>query len=77
MARMQERIISDLEEKLASTPETTSDEFMYQDRAEVEKEVQVAQKLLRDAAPALDTTTLNERCWNVLPYKRYRGADND
>lgn len=77
MARMQERTISDLEEKLAQSPETTSDEFMYQDRAEVEHELEVAQKLLRDAPPALDTTTLNERCWNVLPYKRYRGADND
>lgn len=77
MARMQERTISDLEEKLALAPETTSDEFMYQDHAEVEHELKVAQKLLQDAPPALDTTTLNERCWNVLEYKRYRGADND
>lgn len=77
MARMQERTISDLEEKLALAPETTSDEFMYQDHSEVEHELKVAQKLLQDAPPALDTTTLNERCWNVLEYKRYRGADND
>ena len=77
MARMQERTISDLEEKLATAPETTSDEFMYQDRAEVEKEIKVAQKLLQDAPAPLDTTTLDERCWNIMPYKRYRGADND
>ena len=77
MARMQERTISDLEEKLSAAPDSSSDEFMYQDRKEVEKELEVAKKLLTDAPSALNTETLNERCWNVLPYKRYRGADND
>ncbi|HZJ97561.1 MAG TPA: sulfate adenylyltransferase, partial [Oligella sp.] len=77
MVRMQERTISDLQEKLGNAPEVSSDEFMYQDHAEVEKEITVAQKLLTDVPSAIDTETLTERCWNVLEYKRYRGADND
>lgn len=77
MVRMQERTISDLQEKLSNAPEVASDEFMYQDRAEVEKEIEVAKKLLTDAPSAIDIDTLAERCWNVLEYKRYRGADND
>lgn len=73
----QERIISDLEEKLQQAPETASDEFMYQDRAEVQRELAVAKKLLDEIPPSLCQEGLKERTWNVLPYKRYRGADND
>ena len=73
----QERLISDLEEKLQQAPETASDEFMYQDRAEVERELNVANKLLADIPTSLQAEHLQERTWNVLPYKRYRGADND
>lgn len=73
----QERIISDLEEKLQQAPETASDEFMYQDRAEVKRELAVARRLLEDISPSLSEETLKARTWNVLPYKRYRGADND
>lgn len=73
----QELIISDLEEKLLQAPETASDEFMYQDRAEVERELAVAKRLLEDIPPSLSAETLKARAWNVLPYKRYRGADND
>lgn len=73
----QERIISDLEEKLQQAPETASDEFMYQDRAEVQRELAVAKKLLEEIPPSLCQEGLKERTWNVLPYKRYRGADND
>lgn len=73
----QERIISDLKEKLAQAPETASDEFMYQDRAEVERELRVAEKLLEEIPPALCPTAIKNRTWNVLPYKRYRGADED
>ena len=50
---------------------------MYQDRAEVELELAVAKKLLEEIPPSLCPEGLQERTWNILPYKRYRGADND
>lgn len=71
----QERIISDLEEKLRQSQDETSDEFMYQDKAEVERELESALKLLADIPNSPDPETLQQRIWNVLPYKRYRGAD--
>lgn len=71
----QERIISDLEEKLRQSQDETSDEFMYQDKAEVERELESAIRLLADIPAPTEPSSLNERIWNVLPYKRYRGAD--
>ena len=73
----QERIIRDLEEKLVQAPEIASDEFMYQDRAEVERELAVARQLLEKIPPSLSAEDLAQRTWNALPYKRYRGASND
>lgn len=77
MKDLQERIISDLEEKLLQAPDSASDEFMYQDRAEVERELAAAKKLLEDIPRPLSASGLEYRAWNVLSYKRYRGADND
>lgn len=73
----QERIIEDLKEKLRLAPEQTSDEFMYQDKAEVQRELDAAEKLLTEIPPRLSPEELKERTWNVLPYKRYRGADEE
>lgn len=73
----QARLISDLEEKLKQAPETASDEFMYQDKTEAERELQVAKKLLEEVPSSLCIDGLAERTWNVLPYKRYRGADEE
>lgn len=73
----QARLINDLEEKLKQAPETASDEFMYQDKTETERELQVAKKLLEEVPASLCLDSLAERTWNVLPYKRYRGADEE
>ena len=73
----QERIISDLEEKLSQAPDEASDEFMYQDKAEVERELRAARQLLSEIPSSICPENLKDRTWNVLPYKRYRGADND
>ncbi|MHA6260796.1 sulfate adenylyltransferase [Sporosarcina sp. CAU 1771] len=71
----QEMVIQDLEEKIELAPETASDEFMYQDKKESEKELEVAKKVLEDIPVALRTGDMAYRTWNVLPYKRYRGSD--
>ncbi|MDH4555408.1 sulfate adenylyltransferase [Pseudomonas sp. BN417] len=73
----QERLVSDLEEKLLQAPAQASDEFMYQDKAEVEKELESARNLLDDIPSTISAERLQTRTWNLLPYKRYRGADDD
>ena len=73
----QERLIGDLEEKLMQAPVQASDEFMYQDKAEVEKELASARNLLDDIPGTISAERLQTRTWNLLPYKRYRGADDD
>lgn len=71
----QEMVIADLEEKVKQAPESASDEFMYQDRIEAEKELDVANKILADLPTSLRKDDLSYRVWNPLPYKRYRGDD--
>lgn len=71
----QQMVIQDLEEKVKLAPETASDEFMYQDKDEAERELEVAKKILQDIPKSLRNDDLNYRTWNTLPYERYRGSD--
>jgi len=75
MRKQQADVISDLEEKVAQAPESASDEFMYQDRQEAEKELEVAKEIYDDLAEPLREEQLKNRVWNPLPYERYRGSD--
>ena len=75
MRKQQADVISDLEEKVAQAPEIASDEFMYQDRKEAEKELEVAKEIYDDLAEPLREEQLKNRVWNPLPYERYRGSD--
>ena len=71
----QEMVIQDLEEKVAQAPATASDEFLYQDKEESQRELEVAKKILADIPKVLTDERLQERTWNLLPYHRYRGSD--
>ena len=71
----QKMVIQDLEEKVAQAPENASDEFMYQDREESRRELEVAKKILEDIPKVLADENLTYRTWNTLPYERYRGSD--
>lgn len=73
--KQQEMVISDLEEKVSQAPESASDEFMYQDKEESERELEVAKRILEDIPSPLRSDDLKYRVWNTLPYKRYRGSD--
>ncbi len=73
----QERLIGDLEEKLHQAPAEASDEFMYQDKQEVVRELESARKLLDNIPGLICSTQIQTRTWNVLPYQRYRGADKE
>ena len=75
MRARQEALIADLEEKLRQAPEEASDEFMYQNREEVERELAAAKQLLAEMPKPLSADSLASRTWNQTPYSRYRGAD--
>lgn len=72
----QEMVIEDLEEKVRQAPASASDEFMYQDKAEAERELDVARKILDDIPSTLRSDDLQYRVWNPLPYHRYRSGDD-
>lgn len=65
----QKMVIDDLEEKVEQAPEVASDEFMYQDKKEAEKELEVARKILDDIPSPLRKDEIRYRTWNPLPYQ--------
>jgi sulfate adenylyltransferase len=60
----QNLVIQDLKEKVQQAPEIASDEFMYQDKEEAERELKVAKKIKQDIAKPIHTKNLE-----------YRGSD--
>jgi sulfate adenylyltransferase len=76
MKAHQEMVIADLEEKVTLAPDEASDEFMYQDKKEAERELAAAQLLLNSTPPAPERDALDERVWNPLDYHRYRSGDD-
>ncbi|MFS0577092.1 sulfate adenylyltransferase [Sporosarcina sp. 179-K 3D1 HS] len=75
LRKQQQMVISDLEEKVGQAPTTASDEFMYQDKEEAKRELEVAKQILEDIPKDLRSDDIKYRTWNVLPYRRYRGSD--
>ncbi|WP_405099684.1 sulfate adenylyltransferase [Oceanobacillus sp. FSL H7-0719] len=73
--RHQEMVVEYLEEKVERAADTASDEFMYQDKSEAMRELDVARKIFEDLPSPLRTEQLQYRTWNSLPYQRYRGSD--
>lgn len=72
----QEMVISDLETKVKQAPKKASDEFMYQDQEEAQRELEVARKILDDIPEPLQADDVKYRTWNTLSYHRYRGGDD-
>ena len=60
----QRMVIQDLEEKVKQAPETASDEFMYQDKEEALRELEVAKKILGDIPKVLRASDFDYRTWN-------------
>src|SRR5699024_1842766 len=71
----QEMVVEDLETKVKQASDVASDEFMYQDKEESQRELDVARKILDDIPSPLRPEHLTYRVWNTLPYHRYRGSD--
>lgn len=76
MIEQQDMVIADLEEKVSQAPEVASDEFMYQNYEEAEKELFVAKEIRKQIPIPLNEEDLSYRVWNPLSYKRYRGEDD-
>lgn len=72
MREQQEMVVADLEEKVKMAAEATSDEFMYQDKQEAERELEVAKRILADMPAPFRKESMDYRVWNPLPYDRYR-----
>lgn len=72
MLKQQEMIISDLEEKVSQAPKTASDEYMYQDKEEAQKELEVARQILKEIPKELRQEELKYRVWNIADYDHYR-----
>lgn len=75
MRQQQEVLISDLKTKAEQASDVASDEFMYQDKEETQRELDAAHQILNDLPSALTTEEITYRTWNTLPYARYRGSD--
>ena len=63
-------VVEDLKAKVKQAPKSASDEFMYQDKEEAEKELNVARRILGDIPKVLRPDEFDYRTWNVLSYKR-------
>jgi len=72
----QKMVVDDLKEKVEQASNKASDEFMYQDKEEAKRELEVAQKILDEMPKSIHAKDLAYRTWNLLPYKRYRGSDD-
>lgn len=76
LRKKQKALIAELQTKLATAADETSDEFMYQDRAETERELEAALALLEDMPVNVAVDRMTGRTWNALPYEHYRQSDD-
>ncbi|SFD40588.1 sulfate adenylyltransferase [Lentibacillus persicus] len=70
--QQQKMVVESLVEKVDKASEKASDEFMYQDKDEAERELAVARRIFDDIPSPLRVEELTYRTWNPLPYNRYR-----
>jgi sulfate adenylyltransferase len=68
---IQEELIQALEEKIAIAPETVEDAYMYQDRQEAGRELEVARRILSELKGD-GAADFAARVWNQRPYEDYR-----
>ena len=61
-----------LKNKLKYSEETVEDKFMYQDRKETERELKVAQQILKDMPKPANQKNFKSRVWNKIKYEEHR-----
>jgi len=75
--RHQRRLVEDLEQKLKQAADESSDAFMYQDKNEVERELEAAKKLLEESNAPISVASRQARVWNPMSYARYTHSSSD
>lgn len=70
--QQQKMVIRDLKEKVAQAPKQASDEYMYQDKEEAQKELEVAERILEETSKGFREEELTYRVWNIADYDHYR-----
>ncbi|MFQ6136884.1 MAG: sulfate adenylyltransferase [Candidatus Hydrothermarchaeales archaeon] len=68
----QKDLIAALEEKAKIAEERVHDPFMYQDKAEAERELEVAKRILDDFHRPIEPERFKERVWNPMEFEKYR-----
>ena len=69
--KCQERLIQMLEEKVDVALETVPDPFMYQDKEEARRELEVAKRIYHDIQKPLEPDDFKHRVWNPMEYEKY------
>ena len=70
--RRQADLVKTLEEKIQIAEEKVKDPFMYQDKEEAKKELEVARRILDEIGkPIAHPEQLKERIWNPMNYTDY------
>jgi len=68
----QEDLVKTLEEKIKVAEEKVKDPFMYQDKQEAQKELEIAKRILDDIGKPIEhPDKLKERFWNPMEYTDY------
>lgn len=68
----QKDLIAALEEKVADADENVPDQFMFQDKAESNRELEIAKQILADLERLVPTEEYKKRVWNPMPYEQYK-----
>ncbi|MFA4946116.1 MAG: sulfate adenylyltransferase [Candidatus Micrarchaeia archaeon] len=70
--KQQENLIESLEKKFVGAPEEASDPFMYQDKAEAKRELDVAKRILDELPKPVSHESFKKRVWNQKKYEEHR-----
>ncbi len=68
----QKNLVESLEHKFVSAPEEASDPFMYQDKAETKRELEMAKKILDELPNPVPHEAFKKRVWNQKKYEEHR-----
>jgi sulfate adenylyltransferase len=68
---IQKELIEALEQKVAIAPESVDDPYMYQDREEARRELEVARRILAELT-GHGPADFGARVWNPRPYEDYQ-----
>ncbi len=70
--KIQKDLVDILEKKLEYAEDDVDNKFMFQDKDETKKELEVAKKILKDIPTPVDPKSFKDRVWNIMEYEEHR-----